>query len=505
MPMKTKSYKDFKYGTINAIEPSELPEEAIYKSQNMYYKENFWRKVPGLVEINTTAIDTNKVLAISKFHQIAPKKSYILCYSGSSVYYLDNTNTFVSIISTLNQNSRMSFIEYRNSIYFGSPTDQWRRFDGGTISYTVGGANGQASDAPRKFAQILFNPYAGRFFAIGELTNPDYLYFSEHIDDEGIEKWPAGNIQIIDSVNGDVPKYIDIYEGRIYIVSEHSINTGTVLGVPESWNFQREKSTTGTIATNTVKRFGNSFFMLTPELEVYRWPEDKFINKGRVKFDINPTNAHLACAEIVEDRYYVLCFESSQAVSSDKYHWWVYDILGDRWYGPSIQRNVVSMCYDHDNKILLCGGVDDLAGFVMEYRGRDIKNQAMKCHVVGSYSDYGDPKIEKRYVKGYLKAKQEGSLPNGSGQVELIINTDYRYNNPMVQRILLEDPLNLNLAGTGQVREAVTKRFHIHDEYGRGNAIQWEIKHEVRAGDFSFSEIQIEYFIKRYLKENRSV
>lgn len=505
MAKKYIKFKDFKYGVVNAIEASEIPQEAVCRSQNFYFRENFWRKLPGLTEINASALGTDPVWSVFRFNQIAPKKSFLMAASGSGVYLFDeNTLSFVQIHSGLNPNQQVEFLEYQNQLYFGSQYDLWRKYTGGTVSYSVGGEDGIALDAPRKFSKIIFNPYAGRFFAIGVLENPDYLHFSEHIDNEGIEKFTDANVQLIDSVQGDTPKDIQTFEGRITIISQNSINSGSVVGVPQAWSFQKEKAQTGTVAGRTVKRQGNSFLMLTPNFEVYKWPEDVFITKGRVKFNINPYRAHLACAEIVENRYYLLTFESGEAVSSNKYHTWVYDILGDRWYGPHIQRNVVSMFWDAPKNILLCGGTDDLAGFMFQYRGRNIKNQAMKCSLLSACTDLGYPRVEKRVHKGWVKAKQEGSLPGGTGSLELVFNSDNLYNNPQSQRILLEDPANQNLSDTNAVREAVTKRFHIHDAYGRGNAFQWELKHEVLNGDVSVSELEFETTIKDYQKENRA-
>jgi len=292
------------------------------------------------------------------------------------------------------------------------------------------------------------------------------------------------------------------------------VDSGSVIGVPENWSFERQRAQSGTIAKRTVKRWGNGFLMLTPPIydpetgdkihEVYQWPQDRFLTKGRVKFFIDTNEAKNAVAEIVEDRYYVLCFKSGEAVSSDSYHWWIYDLLGDRWYGPSTQRNLSTLYYNNDNGTLLCGGRDNLEGFVLEYRGRNIKNVSMDCDLIGSFSDYGFPRVEKRYVRGWIKAKQEGTAEGGTDPLELIINTDGVYNNPFTQRISLEDPANQNLSNTGAVKETVTPRFHIHDANGRGTSINWQFKHNVLNADINISELEIEYVLRQYKKEARS-
>jgi len=503
--LQVERYNDFKYGVINAIEPSEIPKEAVNKSQNLYYRENRWRKLPGLVEMTGTPIGTDPVCGVGKHYDIIAKKRIVLGASGGGVYrFNDQTKLFESIYSGMFSNEQVEFLNYPPHTYFGSPNNKWRRYDGGTITYPVGGNSGAASDAPRKFSNIIFSPYSGRFFGIGEILNPDYLYWSEHIDNEGIEKWPDGNVQIIESIRGDSPKAVDIFEARITIFNENSISSGTVSGVPQSWSFQRDRAQSGCYAGRTLKRYGTYYLMMTPDFEVYKWPTDSFITKGRVKFEIDPYSAHLACAEIVENRYYVITFKSSHAVSSDKYHTWVYDILGDRWYGPHIQRNVVSMFFDRDTNYLLCGGTDDLAGLVMDMRGTNIKNKAMKCHFMTGFNFQGDIRSDKRYSMFRLKSKQTGSLAGGVGQLEVLINCEQKYDAPHTTRLTFEDPANDNPMDTGAVKDAIIKRAHIHEENSRGTSIQVELKHEILNGEMEFSEFDIEYR-SRTKKEDRKI
>ena len=706
-----KRYVEFKSGVINDIEASEIPFDAMVKSDGFYYKENFWRKIPGLTELNAGVIGTDPVWGLIQFYRVTPKDSFLIAASGGSVYKYDiGSRTFTAIHTGMVPNEQVDFLEDNNFLYFGSKKDNWRRFDGGAKTQPVGGAN-----PPKKFSRIIYAPSAQRFFGMGAEEDPAGLYYSEHIDDGGIEVWTAAP-QIIESVKGDSPLAADIYEGNITTVSLNSISQGTVRGVPQSWVFDRQKAQAGTIAWRTFKRYKNFFLMLTPTFDLYKWPDNELVNKGRVKFSIDPSYAHLACAEVIDDRYYVLCFRSGEAVSSNKYHLWIYDILGDRFYGPHTQYNLVSMFYDKPNRRLLCGGIDNLAGFVFEFTGRNIKGVPKKAHLVTAYSDYGYPEIEKRYNKGWIKAKQEGNAPfnplqdfsasahavspiggvsysktikkfgfssilfngttghltipdhanfnfsggvftietvlmttslsatqviyaqgtaggdefiiqlntngslelsiqaasetvvqvltasgtieasvfyhiavvengdtwkifvngedktstggtdtsraanytgvvsigkrqfvsdnyfvgyldelrvsssarysadfvpaylpfeadantvlllhfdnTGEGLVQLIINTNNEYGNPQSQKISLEDPANENFADTNAVKEAVTKRFDIHDQYGLGNAIQIELIHEIKDGDFAFSGITIDYDPEEYEKED---
>jgi len=497
MGIKAK-YKDFKYGVINDIEASEIPKEAMKKSDKFYFRENFWRKIPGLTEINDTLIGADPVWGVFDYHRVITGDSFRMAASGGDILKYDpGSRLFTSVHSGMVPNQRVEFLEDNNQLYFGSDEDDWRRFDGGVTTYPVG----NATTKPKKFRKIIYNPYAQRYFGIGFKENPQGLYYSEHLDDGGIETW-TDLYQIIESVEGDHPLNCDIYEGRITTVSKNSISSGTVLGVPENWTFQREKAQTGAIAGRTFKRYKGSFFMFTPSFDVYRWPENEIVNKGRVRFSVDPNFAHLACAEVVDERYYYLCFKSGEAVSSNQYHLWIYDILGDTFYGPHTQFNIVSMFWDREKRVLLTGGTADLAGFALEHRGRNVKNKAMKCHAVSSYSDYGFPEIEKRYNKGWLKFKQEGTHIGSEGQVELVINTNNQYNNPQSQKIALVDPDNQNLSDTNAVKEAITKRFDIFEQYGLGNAIQYEILHEKLNADLAFSELTVDYDPKDYEKEN---
>jgi len=503
--IKIERYRDFKFGTINAIEESDLPKEAMFRSQNMHYKENRWRKMPGLSHIHATQLAAAPVWSIGKWYSVIPYGAKVLASCGSDLFAEKNDGTFASVDSGVIPGALIEYLNVPPFIYYGSQLTKWKRYDGGTIAYSVGGNNGNAADAPRKFIKIIFNPYAGRYFAIGDPDNPDLLNWSAHIDYEGIEKWSDGDVQIVDSVRGDSPKSIDIYEGRVTMFSQHSINSGSVVGVPENWSFQKERAQSGCYAGRTLKRYGTSFFMLTPDFEVYQWPADKFITKGRVKFKVNPYKAHLACAEIREDRYYELTFESSEAASSNKYHSWTYDILGDRWYGPHIQRNLVSMYFDADRNLLLCGGIDDLEGFIYEMRGRNIKASAMKCRLTSGYQFQDNTRLDKRYELVRLKARQEGGLlSSGEGQLELTVNVDSFENNPQTQRLVLEDPSNINLSDTSLVRDSIIKRAFIHDAYGLGSSIQVDMRHELLNGDLEISEYEVE-FRTRSKKEDRSV
>lgn len=502
MPVTVQQYRDPKYGVINAIRDTEQPPEGIVMAQNMYYRENEWQKLPGMTEHDTTQLDTEPVWSIYDFIKQSTQESFVMAVCNGKLYRRGpKDSAFTQVAGGITKGSQVEFIEDRDRLYYGSDSDDWRSFDGGSTTYKVGGA----SNAPLQFRKIVFNPYAQRYFAIKK--GQPFLYWSEHIDNGGIEQWPGSNIQIVESEQGDTPEDISIFEGRINIVSGRSVSSGDVRGVPATWSFQREKSDTGTIAFRTVKRIGNSFLWLAPNFEVYKWPGNQYITQGRVQFSIDPNFVHLACAEEVEDRYYVLCFKHGLATSTNKYHWWVYDTLGDRWYGPSIQRNVVSMYYSHKKNLLFLGGTDDLTGYVFEYRGRNIKNTAMKCHVKSSSSDYGEPQVDKRYEKIHIKAKMEGSEPN---HVEIIVNVDNKDDNQQSQQITLEDPATEDvpgvghIAGTGEVKRSITKRKHIHDNVGRGVAIQWEVKHEVQNGDFRFSAIDIEYR-RKFVKEDRGV
>lgn len=429
-----------------------------------------------------------------------------LAAGGGKVYLFNETTRAydIEIHSGLNSNRQVEFMADGNFCYFGSQYDKWRRFDGGTVSYPVGGNNGNASDSPRLFKKMLFNPYAQRYFGIGELVDINKLRWSEHIDNGGIEIFPEGNNQLIESVNGDTPQWMDIYEGRITIFSDNSISSGTVEGVPEIWSFQKDKSQTGALAGRTVKRYGNSFLMLTPSFEVYAWPDDIFITKEKIVFDINPYFAHLACAEIVENRYYYLSFVSGDAVSADNYTLWIYDIVGKRWSGPHVRYNMVSMHYDPITSLLNVGGAGDLSGFVLEHRGRDIKNRISPYHIISNNDDFGSSRLDKRYSKVYVTTSQEGSAASGAGNMELIATCDGLNGNAQPQTLTLEDPANQNLSNTSIVREAITKRAHIPETYGRGNRFQWELKGEIKDGDFEFSELEVEYF-SRTKKENRGV
>lgn len=504
-------YEDFEQGTINVANPARIPINSVYKSQNIRYQDGWWKKLPGLAEINGTPIGSDPVWSYFVSHQINPAKAFKLSASGAKVLlFNEQTNTFDDLMTGLTMNKQIEFVEFPPFVYFGSQYDLWRRFDGGTVTYSVGGDNGNASDAPRKFSQIILNPYSQRFFGIGDLTDPDKLRWSNHLDDGGIEVFPESNNQIIESVNGDYPLWMDIFEGRINIFNRNSIHSADVTGVPEVWSFQREKSQTGTIARRTVKRWGNRFLMLSPSFDVYVWPDDVFITKEKIRFDINPHKAHLACAEIVEDRYYYLLFESGDATSNDNYHLWIYDLIGKRWSGPHIRFNAVSMFWDKDTNLLMMGGggqgTGNLNGFVLEHRGRNIKGRTNPVHWMSSYSDYGKSRTDKRYTKFYMTTSQEGVLPGGSGQLEVIVNTDGLYNNPQSQRLTLVDgpTPNNNVTDTGGVRTIITKRGHIQEAYGKGNRIQIEIKHDVSDGDFAFSDFDIEYLL-RTNKENRGV
>lgn len=498
MPVKT--YNEYKDGVLNAIEGSEIPFDAFMFTDKFHFVENFWRKIPGLVEINDTAIGVDPVWSAYVFHQVIEDKKFIITATGGSVYKYDvQTRSFSIIHQGMNPNQQVEFLEYQNRLYFGSQYDNWRMFDGGEKTYPVGG-----SQAPKKFKKIIFNEFAGRFFGIGSLDNPDYLYWSNHIDDGGIEVWPDANIQIISPVSGDSPKTIETFEGRITIFSDHSINSGSVVGVPENWSFQREKAKAGPVGIRALKRYGQNFYCFTKEKELYVWPRDEFISKGRVKFNPDPNFMHLMCMEIVSDRFLYMLFKSAEAVSSNKYHLWIYDILGDRFSGPHTQFNAVSMFTDENAGITYFGGADDLAGFLLEHRGKNIKNKSMRCHIRGAFSDYGVPYIDKRFKNVWVKCKQAGSLKNGEGQVEFIVNVDNRYNNRQSQRFTLEDPANENLTDTNAVKEAVTKRLYVHDAYSLGNAFQFEIIHDVLNGDFAFSQIDVEYDLKGYKKEARA-
>ena len=503
MPILTEKFSDFKHGVVNAIEASDIPKEAMFKSQNMYYRENRWRKLPGLGQKNTTSMGAFNVRGIGKYFNIPTGQKEILAACGTDIWRLVDGITPTSVWAQ-NLEDDIEFLDFPPFLYFGSKLNKWRRYDGGTITYPVGGDNGSAADAPRKFSKIAYNDYSGRFFGIGEIENPDYLNFSEHVDRGGIEKWPDGNAQIVPSRQGDTPQHVDIYEGRIFIFNQNSMSSGNVSGVPESWSFQSERCQAGFIAPRSVKRYGNFFLGLTPDFEIYQWPNDKFITKGRVKFSINPYKAKFACAEIVEDRYYDICFESGEAVSSNKFHWWRYDILGDRWYGPSTQRNIVSMFYDKDDRVLLCGGADNFQGYVLPMMGRNIHTSAMKCHLVSSFANQGDIRYDKRYVMLRVKAKQTGSLSSGISGLELIVNTDQSYGYPQAQALVMEDPAGGIYAETGDVKDSIIKRAHIPEERGRGSSVQVEFKHELFNGDLEISEFEIDYFA-RTKKENRGV
>ena len=496
-------YTDFKFGVINAIRESNLPKEAMFRSQNMHYKENDWLKVPGLEIINTSQLAAYPVWSVGKWHSLIPAQSKLLASCGTDLFAQQNDNTYVSVDDLVISGALIEYLNVPPFVYYGSQLTKWKRYDGGTLVYPVGGENGNASDAPRQFIKILFNPYAGRYFGIGDPNNPDYLNWSAHIDNEGIEKWPDGNVQIVDSLQGDKPTALDIYEGRVLILSGNSINSGSVVGVPENWSFQKERSQAGAYAGRTLKRYGSSFFMLTRDFEIYQWPNDKFITKGRVKFNINPHRAHLACAEIRDNRYYEITFESGEAVSSNKYHSWTYDILGDRWYGPHIQRNLTSMFYDQERNYLIGGGADDLDGYIYEMRGKNIKASPMKCRLTTGHNFQGDTRSDKRYTKFRMKVKQEGSNAGGTGQLEVTVNVDQWANNPQSQNLVLEDPANQNTADTNAVRDSMIRRAHIHELYGRGSSIQFDIKHEVLGGDLAISEFEVELY-ERTKKEARS-
>lgn len=500
---KFKTYEDFSLGVINVGKSHQQPINSLRKSQNMYLKDGLMKKIPGLVEINNTAIGTDPVWGNYVFRK--GEKEFHFATSGGEVLVLDvQTKTFNVVHSGLVPNRQIEFLEDPPFLYFGSQYDRWRRFDDGVTTYPVGGNNGEASDAPAKFKKMLYNPYAQRYFGIGEILDINKLRWSENILNGGIEKWLPSSNQVIESVKGDSPETMDIYEGRINIFCGNSVHSGTVEGVPEIWQFQREKSKTGTIAGRTVKRHGNSFLMLTPTFEVYVWPDDVFITKERVLFDINPYKAHLACAEIVDDRYYYLWFESGDAVSSDNYTLWIYDILGKRWSGPHIRHNVTSAYFDPRSGLLHCGGAGDLSGFVLEHRGRDVKNRSQPVHVVSNSDDYGSPREDKRFSEFWITASQEGSNPAGSPNLRVGVTVDGLSGNPQYSDLTLEDPANQNLSDTNAVREAVTKRAKIHEAYGRGNRIQWELMHDVRGGDFEFSSIDIKYY-GRSKKEQRGV
>ena len=521
MPIKT--YKKFK-GVENAIPESEMDMEAFLKLQNIHYKDGRLKKLPGLVEINSTKIGSDPVSAIFKSHQVVPNLNHRIAVAGSKVYKFNtSTNVFDEIHSGLKvhddsfSNTYLEFLEYPPYLYMGSNENRWRRFDGGTTLQPVGSNEGTASNDPRKYSRIILATYAGVFLGIGSKENPDLMEFSAHIDNEGIEKWPTGNSQIMQSVGGDVPLEMDLYEGRATFFHKNSIHSGTIIGVSQGWSFEREKSQTGTVARRTVKLWGNSFLMLTPDFEVYLWPQDIFVTykamdggkrRKRVKFNIDPNRAYLACAEIVENRYYYLSFESGSNEPDDDYHLWIYDILSDQWSGPHHGYNVVSMFWDKDENMLNCGGAGsagqpgDLSGYVLEHRGLDIRNRKSKVHGVTSYNDYGSPIVDKRFGNLWVTTKQEGSI-GGAGQLEWITNVDGAYDQTQTQRVILEDPANQNPMDSSAVKVAVTKRGYIHDEGGRGNRIQHEFKHEIQSGDLEINEFSIEYSKKNYRKEDR--
>lgn len=497
--IKTEKYNDFKFGAINAIESSEIPKESVSLSQNIIYKENRWRKLPGLVEIHTSQLAASPVYGLSKYHNIDTGKKFYMGFCGNTLFAFDlDTRVFTSIYSPLTQDSQVNFLEDHPSIYFGSDKDFWRRFDGGTISYSVGGT----LNPMLKFSKIVYAPPAQRFFSIGVKEARNVAFFSAHIDDGGIEQWPDANQQIIETVRGDWPKDVQVYEGMVTFFSENSLSSINAVGVPQNWRYNREKSLTGAVSGRTVKRYGSNFFMLTPEFEVYQWPENKFITKGRVKFSIDPNYANLACAEIVENRYYYLSFKSGEAVSSDKYHLWIYDILGDRWYGPHKGYNITSMFWDDEISRLICGCDDTNQGFVTEHRGLDIRNKISSVRWVNGYNDQGLSGYDKRYSKFRIKSKQTGSNPTGSGNLEVIFNVDDNSGNPQSQTITLEDSANQNLSNTSIVKDAIVKRGFIPEQYGLGRSCQVELKHAVQGGDFQFSEFEIDYYF-RTKKENR--
>src|SRR3990167_7707964 len=99
MPIKT--YKKFK-GVENAIPESEMDMEAFLKLQNIHYKDGRLKKLPGLVEINSTKIGSDPVSAIFKSHQVVPNLNHRIAVAGSKVYKFNtSTNAFDEIHSGL--------------------------------------------------------------------------------------------------------------------------------------------------------------------------------------------------------------------------------------------------------------------------------------------------------------------------------------------------------------------------------------------------------------------
>lgn len=512
-------------GGVNNVAPlHECAPNQIAKSKNYIwhglrehaFQKGIWKKTWGYAKLNQTSAGSNSIVGIGRFYNYYTNlKETVFASNGSLYKYNDRSKAITAIYGALDTIEPVIFVNAGIHLYIGGKKMAWRRYDGGTVTDSVGGKDTKArredrfpdvspeGTRPPRCKDALFFKQRMWYFGTYDDTsdNPEGVACSEEDNLERLE-----HVTIFDSIKGDIVVGGGVLHGMIYVFMPHAIYSFRVDGVPDVWSVERTNALVGAKARDTIKKWKNQFVYLGSDLRVYAFPmaEGSQCISESVDFNINPGKAENASAFIYKNRWYVLCFNSKKAVTPTEYNdeAWICDLENPLlpWYGPI--NYAFNCAVEDENGEIIFGSSQ--SGLLYQLGGYDFDGGAIQGEIIDQYRSGVGTEFEnwiKRFFKVHLKVPEEGNFnvtykfgtreqasERGSRTASMVNDASY-FGQPFI-------------TGTAEVdRQArfVSKR-HVNLTNGLGEMFKLELTNSTHGVPVDIEGWEIET-IPRYLKK----
>ena len=387
-----------------------IPDNQIYQGQDADTTKGGIRKQPGTSKLSATAIGATPVKTLYRIYQNDASNTRKFVASSGTKLWLYNTSTgiFDSLATGFTTDLQWSMVYWNGKVYMTNGTDTPQKYD----LTTVAAMTGPAVNC-KEFA--VSND---RFWACGNATNPNRVYFSGF---SNAESWGATDYLSVpeNSINGKAVGFGKLL-GRLVVFCEDSISLiyGTDI---YSFIVKTTETRIGCVAPKTIKNLNGLLYFLGKD-GVYVFNGVRAVKVSKIIQatidDINQTYVTNAVAEVVGDKY-ILSYTSTAAGGTVNNRTLILDtsvgeVLAEdiygSWQGPlTVGFSSFSVWRGAGDLNEVYGGSSASDGFVYKlFTGTDYAGSNIDMDVVTKDIDFGDDAIIKYFERLTVVAEVEG-------------------------------------------------------------------------------------------------
>lgn len=240
-----------------------LDERFVEDLQNMELVQGMWQKRKGYHLSGSFAgvqAEPNTARGLHAFYKQG--SLHILGVYGSelySTYQMTSDGEGRLLVSNFQGFSSVRFADFRDNCYIANGRESLYRYDG------------NAATRIRSPVGSILAAYDNRLLLAGIRGDRLTVYFSEDGDPEN---WPATNYFSIDGASNEEITALYELQGKLYIFTNKAIYS--LIGTLDNFAVSKEVEGVGTVSAEAVQLFGNRFYFISEEGDLYEFDGSSF-------------------------------------------------------------------------------------------------------------------------------------------------------------------------------------------------------------------------------------